>query len=171
MICPECRERLLEADPRIIASVLAGRGDSTTGADDPQIDALTDHLRACIDCRASAQRILAADERLAERLEALKPVRPLDEALAAAIRESHRRRRRFRAASGTVAAAALVGLLAVRVLNVETGAGTNPAEVMASLPATSFMPEVEALLDESVLVLETDNEDVVVFWFYEGRGE
>jgi len=33
------------------------------------------------------------------------------------------------------------------------------------------MPEVEAMLDESVLVLETDNENVVVFWFYQGRGE
>jgi hypothetical protein len=30
---------------------------------------------------------------------------------------------------------------------------------------------VEALLDESVVILETDNEDVVVYWFYQGRGQ
>ena len=44
-------------------------------------------------------------------------------------------------------------------------------EVAAATGGMQFMPEVEAMLDESVLVLETDNEDVVVFWFYQGRGE
>ena len=62
------------------------------------------------------------------------------------------------------------GVLAIRALDVSVGIDTGPA-VVASRAGTPAMPEVEALLDESVVVLETDNEDVVVFWFYQGRGE
>jgi hypothetical protein len=63
-------------------------------------------------------------------------------------------------------------VLALRALDVGSGVATDAVEVLASHQAESpFVPEVEAMLDESVLVLETDNENVVVFWFYQGRGE
>jgi len=153
MSCLECQTRLMEADPRAIA------------------EALPDHARTCDECRLVAERILAAHEQLAAGLEVLEPALPLAEAVSAAIRESDGRRNRVRRASWAVAAATVAGLLGVRVLDVGNGAGTDAPEVVARVATSPHMPEVEALLDESVLVLETDNDDVVVFWFYQGRGE
>jgi len=154
MSCLECQTRLMEADPRAIA------------------EALPDHARTCEECRLVAERVLAAHEQLASDLEVLEPALPLAEAVSAAIRESDgRRRSRVRRASWAVAAATVVGLLGVRALDVGNGADTDALEVVARVASSPHMPEVEALLDESVLVLETDNDDVVVFWFYQGRGE
>ncbi len=153
MSCLECQTRLMEADPRAIA------------------EALPDHARTCDECQLVAERILAAHEQLAAGLEVLEPALPLAEAVSAAIRESDGRRNRVRRASWAVAAATVAGLLGVRVLDVGNGAGTDAPEVVARVATSPHMPEVEALLDESVLVLETDNDDVVVFWFYQGRGE
>ena len=153
MSCLECQTRLMEADPRALA------------------EAPPDHARTCDECRLVAERILAAHEQLAAGLEVLEPALPLAEAVSAAIRESDGRRNRVRRASWAVAAATVAGLLGVRVLDVGNGAGTDALEVVARVATSPHMPEVEALLDESVLVLETDNDDVVVFWFYQGRGE
>jgi len=173
MICRECEERLLEADPGAIAAALrpADPGEADGLRDISQVLALRDHVRTCASCREAAERIVAAHKELRVGLEALGPALPLEEAVRAAIRESDRRRSRVRRASWVVAAAALAGVLALRVLDVGTGIGTDAIEMAAGQAGSLVMPEVEALLDESVLVLETDNENVVVFWFYQGRGE
>jgi len=173
MICRECRARLLEVDFGAIATALSRQADPAAGRPDvPQAAALPDHLRTCASCRGVAERILKAHEDLAAGLEALSPVRPLQEATAAAIRESTRRRSGVRRASWAVAAAAAIGVLALRALDIGSGVAPDVVEVLASHQAESpFMPEVEAMFDESVLVLETDNKNVVVFWFYQGRGE
>lgn len=154
MSCLECQTRLMEADPRAIAR------------------ALPDHARTCDECRLVAERILEAHEKLAADLEVLEPALPLAEAVSVAIRESDGRRRgRIRKASWAVAAATVAGLLGVRAFDVGPGPATDAPQVVARMAASPHMPEVEALLDESVLVLETDNDDMVVFWFYQGRGE
>lgn len=153
MSCLECQTRLMEADPRALA------------------EAPPDHARTCDECRLVAERILAAHEQLAAGLEVLEPALPLAEAVSAAIRESDGRRNRVRTASWAVAAATVACLLGVRALDVGGGAGIDTLEVVASRGGLLHMTEVEALLDESVLVLETDNDDVVVFWFYQGREE
>ena len=154
MSCLECQTHLMEADPRAIAR------------------ALPEHARTCDECRLVARRILAAHEQLAADLETLEPALPLAEAVSAAIRESDGRRRTGgRRASGVVAAAVLAAFLGVWALNLGRDGGTDAPEFVARVAASPHMPEVEALLDESVLVLETDNDDVVVFWFYQGRGE
>jgi len=173
MICRECHARLLEVDPGVIATALSRHADPVARRPDvPQTAALPDHVRMCASCRGAAERILNAHEDLAAGLEALSPVSPLQEATAAAIRESARRRSRVGRASWAAAAAAAIGVLALRAFDVGSGVATDAVEVLASHQAESlFMPEVEAMLDESVLVLETDNKNVVVFWFYQGRGE
>ncbi len=172
MSCRECRTRLLEADPRAIATALSGHADpAALRLNDPQAVALLDHVRTCASCREAAERILAAHVDLVAGLEELGPARPLQKATAAAIRESARRRSRVSRASWAVAAAAVIGVLALRALDVGNGVVTDTVEVVASQAGSPAMPEVEVLLGESVLVLETDNENVVVFWFYQGRGE
>lgn len=172
MICRECHARLMEVDPGVIAAALSHADPAAHRPDVPQAVALPDHVRTCASCRGAAERILKAHEDLAAGLEALSPLRPQQEATAAAIRESARRRSRVRRASWAAAAAAAIGVLALRALDVGSRVATDAGEVLASHQAESpFVPEVEAMLDESVLVLETDNENVVVFWFYQGRGE
>ena len=172
MNCREFRARLLEADPRAIAAALSGPADPAARRLDIQWPGVVpDHVRTCASCREAAERILAAHEDLVAGLEELGPARPLQEATAAAIRESARRRSRVSRASWAVAAAAAIGVLALRALDVGNGVVTDTVEVVASHAGSPAMPEVEALLGESVLVLETDNENVVVFWFYQGRAE
>ena len=141
------------------------------GPDDPQVVGLPDHLRTCPSCREAAERVLAAQDRLAAGLAALVPARSLEEAAVMAVRESARRRSRLRRVSWTAAAAAMAGVLALRVLGFGGGVVPEPIEVTVSPAGSRLMQEVEAMLDESVLVLETENEDVVVFWFYQRRGE
>ena len=100
-------------------------------------------------------------------MEALEPALPLEDSVAGAMRESARRRSRIRRMSWGVAAAAAAALLGIWVFDPVGGA--DPVDVVATRGTPPVLPEVEALLDESVMVMETDNENVVVFWFYQGR--
>jgi len=171
MNCREFQERLLELDPPVLAAALGHRADQAVRRTAVPQDALPDHLRMCPSCREETERILADQERLAAGLAALGPARTLEEAASSAIRESARRRSRHRRASWMAVAAAVTGVMVLRAMNLGGGFVPETIEVAAATAETQFMPEVEAMLDESVLVLETDNEDVVVFWFYQGRGE
>lgn len=173
MNCRECRERLLEACPSEIAAVLDESSDRLAAAlKGPSGEAWREHVRACSACEALAGRILEAQERLVADLAALTPARPLEEAVAAASRESARRRSRVRRASWGAAAAVVAGVLGIRALDPGSGVGTDTIRVEARTYAGSALaPEVEATLGGSVVVLETDNENVVVFWFYQGRGQ
>jgi len=171
MNCRECQERLLEADPPVLAVALGHHADRAVQSASLPQDAFPDHLRTCPSCRQATERVLADQQRLAAGLAALGPARPLEEAASSAIRESARRRNRQRRASWMAAAAVATGVMALRAMNSGGGFVPETIEVAAATAETKFMPEVEAMLDESVVVLETDNEDVVVFWFYQGRGE
>jgi len=171
MNCREFQERLLEVDPLVLAAALGQRADRAVRRVDVPQDAFPDHLRTCPSCREATERVLADQEHLAASLAAMGPARPLEEAASAAIRESARRRRQLRWTSWTAAAAAVTGVMALRAMDVGDGFAPGTIEVAAATAGAQFMPEVEAMLDESVLVLETDNENVVVFWFYQGRGE
>ena len=171
MNCREFQERLLELDPPALAAALGHHADRAVERAAGPLDAFPDHLRTCPSCREATERVLADQERLAAGLAALGPARSVEEAASAAIRESARRRSRHRGASWMAAAAAVTGVMALRALDFGGGFVPETLEVGVASAATQLMPEVEAMLDESVLVLETDNEDVVVFWFYQGRGE
>ncbi len=162
MSCARARDLLLEASPADIEAALAAE----TGVAGNNLT----HLGACDSCAGLARQLLADHGALEQALAAARPVRLLDESVTAARRESLRRRARRSRAAWAVAAASLVALGGVRMFETraasDRGGWVAPEGLVAALG-----PEVEALLDESVMVLETDDEDVVVFWFYQGRGE
>ena len=169
MQCADCRQHLLEEGPQEIAAALGDPPEDTAGA------AWRAHVRGCSACAGLAGSILAERDRLAAGLDTVGAARPLAEALAAAVRESAARRSRARRSTWGAAAAVVAGVLAIRSLYIAGGPAADPAAPGPGLEArigpTVEGPEVEALLDESVLVFETSNDDVVVFWFYQGRGE
>lgn len=174
MNCGECRDRLLEADPLEIEAALRRRpaGRSADSGGDASAAGWRQHTLVCGSCLALAERTLDAQEELAAGLDLLRSARPLADAVAAASRESARRDRRVRRVSGGAVAAVAAGVLATRLLYPGGGFGTDSIDVVVESRASSVLvPEVEALLDESVVVLQTESEDVVVFWFYQGRGE
>jgi len=171
MNCREFQARLLEVDPLVLAAALGQHADRAVERAAVPKDAFPDHLRTCPSCREVTERVLADQERLAAGLAAVGPARPTEEAASAAIRESATRRSRHRRASWIAAAAAVTGVMALRAMDFGGGFVPETLEVAVASAGTQLMPEVEAMLDESVLVLQTDNEDVVVFWFYQGRGE
>lgn len=161
MSCAHCREYLLEASGRDIGAALAGSGPAA------------EHVAQCGACRALAERIGAAQKGLAEGLSNLRPRGQGDEAARAAATESARRRRIGRRRwTWLAAAAAIAGLLAVRLADVSRPPTLDDVATMASsaLPPPLGL-EVEPLDDESVAVFETDDPDVVVLWFYQGRGQ
>jgi len=173
MNCRECRERLLEAGLTEIAVVPGGSSDRLENALEGRSgEAWRRHIQECSPCAALAGRILRAQEELVAGLAVLTPTRPLEEAVAAASRESARRRSRIRWVSWGAAAAVAAGVLGIRALDSGSGVGTDAIRVaVMGYPGSAVGPEVEATLGESVVVLETDNENMVVFWFYQGRGE
>jgi hypothetical protein len=88
--------------------------------------------------------------------------------------EAARRSRRTRRGSWAIAAAAVAaGILAVRTLDLDVGGEPSAVQIVATAPVvrTVLTPEVDASLDESVAVFEIEDSDIVVFWFYQGRGE
>lgn len=166
MICRECIDRLLVADTGTIARALrspAGSGVDSTGA--------WVHLSTCRECRDAAERILAGEARLRAELTGLLPDGSTSEAARRARVESGRRRARTRVRAGwALAAAALAGVLGVRAARVAEDSPSSVSTLAYGATAPA-LPEVETALDESVMVFETADESVVVFWFYEGRGE
>lgn len=144
MNCPECRDRLLEAD----AATLRGEGDA----------AVAEHLRACASCEAIAGMLLDEEARLREALAGLTPVPPIEAAAKAAVRESLRRGRRRRLAA-LVPLAAAAGLVTVLL----TGKGDLPPDL--ARPPSAPPPLVETS-NQNVVVYQTDNPDIVVIWLY-----
>lgn len=169
MKCGDSRQRLLEEEPQEIAAALGDPAEDGSGT------AWQAHVRECSACADLARRILAERDRLAAGLDSVGAARPLADALSAAVRDSAARRRRGRRSAWGAAAALAAGVLAIRSLQIGGGPAADPTApglaFEGRIGLTVEGPEIEALLDESVLVLETDDDEVVVFWFYQGRGE
>lgn len=179
MICIECRDRLLGMDSMSIAFALGRSG----GADRPGaaeraeegLGATVAHVRSCPECRQVAERILAAEAGLRRELAALAPSGSPARAARMARIESRRRRTRLNRRVGWAAvAAALAGVLGIRVAASVGPPNASPsAEApgwrVASADSRTWLPEVEVPDHENVVVFETADRDVVVFWFYEGR--
>ena len=146
MTCTEALELLLEAEPHELAR--------TTDSE------LSRHLRDCATCRTSAARILEAEGVLRRRLAATAPVRSADDAVELARRRHVRRRRAWRLLPPlAAAAAALLGIALWRLRPSVPGVPLQPAARPPDLVIT-------APAGRNVLVMTTDNPDVVVFWFF-----
>jgi anti-sigma factor RsiW len=173
MNCGSCRDLLLEADPGVIRSALTARAPDLGPAGRVEVeDELARHLATCSECAHSAERILAANDDLAAGLALLGPERGLEDAVRAASREDVPRRQ-VRRTPWAVAAAVAAGILAIRFLGDGPGFDSSGIDGGATpvARAEAFTPEVDVPAGESVMVMESANEDVVVFWFYQGRGE
>lgn len=146
MRCSECRHLLTEADP----GELRGIGNSDLAA----------HLRACETCRGAARQLLDGEQLLRAALLDLRPHGSAAVAAQAAIRASHRRRRRF-VLVPLMAAAGLTALLLLR-----------PGEFTPGTPQqwAGPPPIVEAPSGQNVIVYQTANPDVVVVWLYQRKG-
>ena len=157
MTCDEARELLLEAGP----DELEGRGGSP----------LALHLRGCAGCAAAAARIVQATRALDTHLLTTADEEAVDAILAglghpgsrrtAPVRDRPDPRWRRAAWGSLAAAAAAVGLLFVA----RGSAPVNEAapRLAASVPAP---PLVEASSAATVAVIETDNPDITVLWFF-----
>jgi anti-sigma factor RsiW len=147
MTCTEALDLLLEAEPH----ELAGTTDS----------GLSRHLRDCSTCRTSAARILEAEGVLRQQLAATAPARSVGAAVELA--QLRRKRSAWRllsplAAAAAAAAAALVGIVwehQPSLPGVPPQPGARPPSLAITAPA-----------GRNVLVMTTDNPDVVVFWFF-----
>jgi len=155
--CADVRDLLLEAAPE----ELRGEGEGP----------LTVHLRSCAACRRRAELLLRADEALDEALGA-GPALDVDAILAqaaAAPAEVGWKARAARAARQAAAArrawiplaaaAALTGLLLVT-------RSPGPPPPPAGAPAGA-LPLVESASAAGVAILETDNPDITVLWFFQ----
>ena len=178
MNCAECRERVLEAEPLEIAVALSGSqegvGPSVISAEGPSGASFREHVTGCPGCRTAAEWVMAAQEELVGDLSVLSPRRPLHVSVPEAALEAARLSRRARRGSWGIAAAAVAaGILAVRTMDLDVGGEPSTVQIVATAPAvaTVLTPEVDASLDESVAVFETEDSDIVVFWFYQGRGQ
>lgn len=162
MTCDACREFLLEADRKEIVETLAGGAVPHAS-----------HLGACESCRGFAERIVESEVALTAGLAAVQPRGRPEQAVRAAVREAGARRSRSRRRWGWLAgAAALAGLVTIRSVDLRQGpSGLEVATLARAAMSPPVGLEVEPLGDESVAVFETDNPDIVVFWFYQGRGE
>jgi anti-sigma factor RsiW len=179
MICDECRDRLLGMESMSIAFAL-GRSNMAErpGAverPDEGLRATAAHVRSCPECRQVAERILAEEAGLRRELAGLAPAGSPARAARMARIESTRRRTQLRRRVGWAAAAAgLAGVLGIRMAASVGPPNASPsAEApgwkVASADSRIWLPEVEVPDHENVVVFETADRDVVVFWFYEGR--
>jgi len=171
MRCSECMDRLLEAEPTSLAVWLEPHEEAPPripGGDAPTFD----HLATCVSCRAAAERIVLEESRLASALESLRAAGSTAEAARRARMEARRRRSRARRRVGwSAVAACLAGLIALGTLRQAERRGPGGEMIAYGDLQPAVFPEVEGGPDEDVMVFETEDESVVVFWFYEGRGQ
>ena len=143
MNCAAAVDLMLEAE----LADLAGITDSE----------LSRHIRGCSPCHAAANRILEAEGRLRETLAAAAPRRTTAEAVQLA-GQRRKRTRRLWQLGPLAAAAGLAGLVLTRHHAIELAPPLSPP------PSPRIA--VAAPHGRSVAVLQTDNPDVVVIWFF-----
>ena len=149
--CAEVRDLLLEAEPE----ELRGHGASP----------VAEHLRTCPGCARLAAAILEETAQLEAWLEA-EPSVPVAEILTRAgipvgPRPTLRLPRRSRWVWAPAAAAAAIAVLFVAI---ESRAPRPLGAPRATPPEAP--PLVEATGGETVAVIQTDNPDITVLWFF-----
>lgn len=149
MTCATARTLMLTADP----TELAG----STGSD------LSLHVATCIICRAQATLLIEAQAELTRALDAaMGDVAP--DAVRGVLAAARRRRdggRRWRWTIPVAAAAVVVGVLLIRI-------DRPPTERVRRVPApvAARGVTVAAPPGRNVAVLQTDNPNLVVIWFF-----
>jgi hypothetical protein len=157
--CSEIRDLLLEATP----AELRGEGEGTLAA----------HLRSCEACRRRAELLLRADEALEAALGegGVPDVEAILE-LAGQPASERARPAGFRAKVRSLlpaprhwiplaAAAALAGVLLL------ARNGEPPALPPVARAQAQALPTVEAASAAGVAIVETDNPNITVLWFFE----
>jgi predicted anti-sigma-YlaC factor YlaD len=156
MNCAEIRGLLLDAD----RAELDGTAESDLGR----------HLHGCSSCRELADLILTTERALAIQVESERPATSVESALEKARQTASagRRRRAWRVAAPTAAAAGLAGLLVFG-----SGRPNMPGEIWEPPPArVSAGVEVEAPPGRDVAVFDIeDQQDIVVVWFFDQGDE
>ena len=149
MDCAAARALLLEADP----AELRGEGGSPLAA----------HLRACADCRAAADAILAGEAELDAALRTI--AQPSKEARVIPLRPTRGWGRRMvpAAASFAALAAAVAGIMLARPHAAAPGGVTSEQIAQLMFPAP---PVARAGAGKSVAVLKTSDPGVTVVWVY-----
>ncbi len=147
---------LAEADP----AELAGRGRGGRG-----VTPLAEHVSECSQCRAVAERILAAQQELADALAAAHPRLDVNEAIQLARAEA-RRAPRWRVVRRTaVPLAAAAALTALWLVSMREPSKLEPPPRVVTQPAEPLLL-VQAPADRNVVVFETEDPDVSVIWLY-----
>jgi len=149
MNCATARDQLLTADP----SLLQGERDSD----------LSRHLSECDRCRAIGGMLLAAQRALHGELLAT-PATDATRAARLALRAAQRRRARFRVGRWVTPLAAAAGLAALLL------ARQGPESISETpRPPAETLPRrvmVTAPPGRSVAIMQTDDANVVIIWFF-----
>ena len=163
----EVAERVESACGRPAEALLRAERDELDGSGTTE---LAGHIRACERCGALAQSILAGYETLDDTLE---PAVQLNAQCIVALGRARadagvRRRSRWRLplppawAAATAAAASIAAILAL-VLPAPRGPQLEP---VWQPPATVASAPVVSAPHHNVAVIQTDDPDITVFWFY-----
>ena len=163
----EVAERVESACGRPVEALLRAELDELKGTGSTE---LAGHIRACERCGALARSILAGYETLNDTLEpAVELNAPRIVALGRSRAEAGvRRTSRWRFAmpptwaAATAAAASIAAVLAL-VLPEPRGPGLEP---VWQPPATVASAPVVSAPHHNVAVIQTDDPDITVFWFY-----
>jgi len=155
--CTVCRDALLRADPSELERSLGENGSMGTSE-----TALGRHIAECSRCHEAARRILTSNRVLrealghpprvdAEALVARAAFRPVDGAGGA--------KRPWRRWAALAAAASLAGVLVVREMD-------RPLQEMAIRTVIEPHAAFEVPANQNLAVLQTDNPDITVLWFF-----
>jgi len=159
--CGSVRRLILEAE----TDELRGIGSGVVAA----------HIRGCPSCARLATRILEETAALNEYLTAEADAEAVDVVLrragiantGSAVTPSRSRRAWARpSAWGALAAAASITLLLVARERPPTSAPTAVALAVEEAP-----PLVQSSSERTVAVMQTDNPDITVLWFFQGGGD
>ena len=153
--CTRSLEFLLESD----VDELRGTADTEAGT----------HVRSCARCRGAARRILASNELLGAALGAVPGDLDVDAVLARARLTVESgpgpelpARRPWRRWAALAAAASIGSLMLL--------GERDPAPPGVPLaPLSAELPTVDAPADQNVTVIQTDNPDITVLWFFQGE--
>ena len=160
-------ERVESACGRPAEALLRAERDELDGSGSTE---LAGHIRACERCGALARTILAGYETLNDTLEPAVELNAAEIVALGRARADAGVRRRFRWRlpmppmwAATTAAAASIATALALVLPEPRGSGLEP---VWQPPATVTRAPVVSAPHHNVAVIQTDDPDITVFWFY-----